>query len=162
GTNLVDEVLHYARKHNVTKILVGKPREPRWKEILWGSFVYELTRKCGDIDVYVISGEGEPESGAVDRGAPRAVDYWPYLWALLVVVLCTGVGFLMFPHFAPVNLVMVYLLGVVAVAVRYGQGPSILASILGVAAFDFFFIPPRYTFAVADTQYLFTFVVMLA
>ena len=67
----------------------------------------------------------------------------------------------MFPYFALSNLIMVYLLGVIVVATRYGRGPSLLASVLSVAAFDFFFVPPYFTFAVSDTQYLVTFAVML-
>jgi two-component system sensor histidine kinase KdpD len=67
----------------------------------------------------------------------------------------------MFPHFAPANLIMVYLLGVAFVATRLGGGPAVLASLLSVAAFDFFFIPPYLTFAVHDTQYVITFLVML-
>ena len=63
--------------------------------------------------------------------------------------------------FALSNIIMVYLLGVITVAALFGRGPSILASVLGVAAFDFFFVPPQWTFAVADTQYLVTFAVML-
>ena len=56
---------------------------------------------------------------------------------------------------------MVYLLGIVIVAMRTGRGPSLLAAVLSVAAFDFFFVPPRFTFAVTDARYLFTFLVML-
>ena len=59
------------------------------------------------------------------------------------------------------QLIMVYLLGIVVVATRLGRGPSILASVLSVAAFDFFFVPPFFTFAVSDVQYLVTFAVML-
>ena len=57
---------------------------------------------------------------------------------------------------------MIYLLGVMLVAMRLGRGPSVLAAVLSVAAFDFFFVPPRWSFAVSDTQYLVTFAVMLA
>ena len=67
----------------------------------------------------------------------------------------------MFPHFAPANLIMVYLLGTVLAAARLGRGPATLASVLSVAAFDFFFVPPYLTFAVSDTQYFVTFAVML-
>ncbi len=56
---------------------------------------------------------------------------------------------------------MVYLLGVTATGLRFGRGPSVLAAIVNVAAFDFFFVPPRFTFAVSDVQYLVTFGVML-
>jgi two-component system, OmpR family, sensor histidine kinase KdpD len=65
-------------------------------------------------------------------------------------------------YFDLVNIVMLFLLTVFLVAVRLGREPAILASFLNVALFDFFFVPPRLTFAVADTQYLLTFAVMLA
>jgi two-component system sensor histidine kinase KdpD len=79
-----------------------------------------------------------------------------------VVVICTMLAGLMFNSFAEANIVMIYLLGVVVVATRFGRDPSILASMLSVAAFDFFFVQPLLTFAVSDVQYLVTFGVMLA
>jgi two-component system sensor histidine kinase KdpD len=78
-----------------------------------------------------------------------------------VVAVCTVLALLMVPHFTEANLVMVYLLGVALVATRLGRGPAVLASVLSVAAFDLFLVPPFYTFAVADTQYIVTFAVML-
>ncbi len=162
GTNLVDDLLEFAHRRNVTKIVVGKPLLPRWKEFLRGSFVYELTRKSGDIDIYVISGDFESPGPPAARVTPRPTVRWGYHSALLIVAICTGIGWLMTPAFSLANIVMVYLLGVVAVASRLGHGPSILASILSVAAFDFVFVPPQWTFAVADTEYLVTFAVMLA
>ena len=67
----------------------------------------------------------------------------------------------MFPYFDLSNLIMVYLLGVVGVAATSGPGPASLAAVLSVAAFDFFFVPPYFSFAVVNTQYLVTFGVML-
>jgi two-component system sensor histidine kinase KdpD len=84
-----------------------------------------------------------------------------YLWAAAVVTACTAIGAGLLSHVAPTNLVMIYLLGVMAVALWLGRGPSILAAILSVGAFDFCFVPPRWTFAVGDTEYILTFVVML-
>jgi len=84
-----------------------------------------------------------------------------YAWAVGGVALCTGAAWAMFPRLDLANLIMVYLLGVTLVAARCGRGPSILAAVLSVAAFDFFFVPPYLTFAVADTQYLLTFGIML-
>ena len=127
-----------------------------------GSLVYELTRRSGEIDVYVTSGdvaEGEPIPAPAQRGhEPLA----PYFYTFAVIAVCTAIGWLMFRRFDPTNIVMVYLVGVVAVSLRYGRGPSIMASILGVAGFDFCFVEPYYNFAVSDTEYLFTFAVMLA
>jgi two-component system sensor histidine kinase KdpD len=59
------------------------------------------------------------------------------------------------------NIAMLFLLAVVLVSVRYGLGPSVMAAFLNVAAFDFFYVPPRFSFAVSDVQYLMTFAVML-
>jgi len=161
GHDVAEELIHYARSHNVTKIVVGKPQQARWQEWFRRPLVYELTRKCGDIDVYVISGDPHPAVVSSAPPAPPALPRLDYLWAVLVVAFCTGLGALLTPHLAPTNLVMIYLLGVVAVSLRFGRGPSILAAILGVAAFDFCFVPPQATFAVQDTQYLLTFGVML-
>ncbi len=77
------------------------------------------------------------------------------------MVVATAMSRFMFPFFEPANLIMTYLLAIVISAARYGRGPSIVASVLSVAAFDFFFVPPYWTFVVADTQYLLTFAVML-
>jgi two-component system sensor histidine kinase KdpD len=161
GHDVATEVLTYARRRNVTRIVLGKPARPRWREILFGSVVNELVRRSGDIDVYVITGEREgPQAPAAER--PAAPVDWPgHAKAAGVVALCTAAATLMFPLFGPTNLVMVYLLGVVLTASRLGRGPSIMASVLSVAAFDFFFVPPYLTFTVSDTQYVVTFAVML-
>ena len=161
GHDVAEEVVTYARGRNVTKIIVGKPRQSRLREFFRGSYVYELTRRCGDIDVYVISGDSEASAAPAAPLTRAPVAQLPYVYAALGVVACTAIGWLMFHHFAATNIVMVYLLGVLGVALWFGRGPSILASVLGVAAFDFFFVPPYLTFAVEDTEYLFTFAVML-
>ncbi len=162
GHSVADEIVAYARQKNVSKIVVGKPGGPRWRETLAGSVVTELIRKSGDIDVYVIRGEHEvpPRGGPPPR--PRATDWSAHARAVGVVALCTALAWLMFPYLELSNLIMVYLLGVMLVATWAGRGPSIVASILSVAAFDFFFVPPYFTMRVADTQYVVTFAVMLA
>jgi two-component system sensor histidine kinase KdpD len=161
GSSVADEVVAYAREKNVTKIVVGKPVGYGWREALFGSVVNDLVRKSGDIDVYVITGEREAAPAVGRPGREQATDWTPYAEALGIVALSTVLAWLVFPYFEPSNQVMLYLLGVVLVARRHGRGPSILASILSVAAFDFFFVPPYLNFAVSDTQYVVTFVVML-
>jgi two-component system sensor histidine kinase KdpD len=84
-----------------------------------------------------------------------------YAFAVATIAMCTIVSDFFLPYFDVLNLVMVYLLGVILVASRTGLGPSIAASVLAVLTFDFFLVPPRFTFAVSDLQYLATFVVML-
>jgi two-component system sensor histidine kinase KdpD len=159
GERPAEEILDYARRRNVSKIVVGKPIHPRFKDALFGSVRDELVRGSGGIDVYVLSGdpdEGVPPRSLRRRESPARA----YVGAIGIIALCSAVCALLAPHFAQTNLVMVYLLGVVAAA-RLGRGPSALASLLSVAAFDFLFVPPLYTFAVSDTEYLITFGVML-
>src|SRR5260370_21783214 len=109
-----------------------------------------------------MSGGGEEAARVAPVGRRASATDWPaYGRAVAVVALTTGVAWLMFPFFELSNLIMAYLLGIVVVAMRHGRGPSLLASVLSVAAFDFFFVPPYFTFAVSDTRYLFTVAVML-
>ena len=161
GDKVSQELLSYARARNVTKIIVGKPVRARWKEWVFGSVVADLVRNSGDIDIYVITGEAG-EGRALAKPALQRTSRWPaYGKGMAVVVAASGAAWFMFPYFGPANLIMVYLMGVVFVAARYGRGPSILASIFSVAAFDFLFVQPYLSFAVSDTQYLVTFAVML-
>jgi len=92
---------------------------------------------------------------------------WPghrwvgYGGAAAAAVAATLIGLGMRPHFELVNIAMVYLLAVVAVALRFTRAPTILTSVLSVAAFDYFFVPPSGTFSVEDPQYVVTFAIML-
>ncbi|HEY2968727.1 MAG TPA: DUF4118 domain-containing protein [Casimicrobiaceae bacterium] len=89
-------------------------------------------------------------------------DWIGYAWAAGATVACTLVGFEMHSRFDLVNIAMVYVLAVVIIALKFSRGPGIVASVLCVAAFDYFFVPPRGTFTVDDVQYLLTFGIMLA
>jgi two-component system sensor histidine kinase KdpD len=162
GYPLQQVLLDYARRHNITRILVGKPLRPAWQEWLQGSLVNRLIRESGPIDVFVISGEQEK---AAPLPARRLFPHRPwnrYLWSVLLVAAATLLSLPIREYIAPANLVMVYLLAVVIAATNLGRGPSILASLLGVLAFDFFIIPPYMTMAVSDTEYLLTFAGLFA
>jgi len=165
GADAPAEIIAYARQRNVTKIIVGKTLQPRWRELLRGSFVNELARQSGDIDVYVIRGETTPRPPATPATPLAGSRLAGFGWAAVSVLVSTGLCWLLsllFPRAGEVTLCMVYLAGVVAVAARLGRGPAIVAALLGVLAFDVFFVPPFGTIAISDTQYIFTFAVMLA
>ena len=161
GEDFATTVIDYCRRQNVTRIIAGKPRLPRWMEWWRGSLVSELIRESGDIDVYVISGEGAETSKATTFSDRVSPSWRPYLWALATVATCTLISWTLSRFFEPTNLVMVYLAGVVIVALAQGRGPSIFTTVVGVAAFDMLFVPPYGTLAVSDTQYLLTFAIML-
>jgi two-component system sensor histidine kinase KdpD len=158
GPSVSEAVLRFARERNVSKLVLGKPAHPRWRDRIRGSLVDDLVRASGELDVFVIAGEtGEAvEPPPARRSPPRG-----YLFAAAVVLGATLVSMPLARLLDKLNLVMIYLLGVVLVATRYGRGPSVLAAVAGVAVFDFFFVPPHLTFAVSDTQYVVTFAVML-
>jgi two-component system sensor histidine kinase KdpD len=162
GENMAEELVSYAHARNVTKIVIGKTGQPRWREMLGRSVVADLLRRSGDIDVYVIRGKEEPTLTEPAAGPRRAIRYGPFLWSLLVVTGCALVSALLRKAgLSQINQVMVYLLGVVFVAVKWGRGPAIVASFASVLVFDFFFVPPYLTFNVTDTEYFITFAVML-
>jgi two-component system, OmpR family, sensor histidine kinase KdpD len=161
GENVAQELLSYAQSRNATKIIVGKPVRSWWKEWVFGSVVSDLVHQSGEVDIYVITGEAGEGQPLVRRSLRRTSDVSGYAYASLGVLIATAVAWLMFPYFAAANLIMMYLIAVIIIAIRWGRGPSVLASIVSVAAFDFFFVPPYFSFAVSDIQYLLTFGVML-
>jgi two-component system sensor histidine kinase KdpD len=158
---LVEDILTFARDRNITKLVVGKPSRPRWVELLMGSTVDDLIRDSGTIDIYVISGEPgrEPATPLIRRTITSPLRN--YLLSALTVVLASVLASLIFRRTELADIVMIYLLGILIVATRFGRGPSLLASVLSVAALDFLFVPPYYTFAVTDFRHVGTFAVML-
>jgi len=103
----------------------------------------------------------EPEFAGSERTGGTRPGGQAYAGALLIVAACTALAAAMQSRFELSNLIMVYLLGVVIAAIAFGRGPALVAAVVSVAAFDFGFVPPRFTFGVDDEQYLVTFAVML-
>ena len=148
-------MISYCQANNVTQIVIGKSARTRWFEILHGSVVHDLVRQSGNISVHVIAGDtiaGEPVGKKTVRSAERdePTDPQPYVFALLAVALALGAAELIQPWFGVENVDLVFLTAVVGVAVRLGLLPSILASIASSLCYNFFFLPPLYTFTIAD------------
>ncbi|HEX7593978.1 MAG TPA: sensor histidine kinase KdpD [Anaerolineae bacterium] len=158
---VAETVLGFARSHNITKIIAGKPVRSRWIELLRGSVVDQIIRHSGAIDVYVISGEVEASVAMETRDWQPHRPLRRYAITLALVAAATLLGFPIHTVIEPTNLVMVYLVVVVVAAAYLGRGPSVVAAVFSVVALDFFFIPPVFTFVVSDTQYILTFVGLL-
>ncbi len=161
------ETVRYARKRNATKIVVGKPTHARIWDIFRRSFLDELVRKSHEIDVYVISGRSAAEDrrGRQEderRARPKGPGPSGYVAGVVTVALAGAVAWLVFGRAELTDVVMVFLLGVVLVSMRFGYGPSLVAAVLSVLAFDFFFVPPYLSFAVSDLHHILTFAVMFA
>ena len=158
GHSVPEAILEFARLNNITKIIVGKSLDRRWRDVLGGQVADQLIRHSDEIDVYVIS-------ASADFSPPVRLLIWrrphswrPYLYGFGLVVLVSLAGQPVRAAIEPINLVMFYLVAVVVAAIRWGQGPSLWVALLSVLAFDFFVVPPRLTFAVSDAQYMLTFV----
>jgi two-component system sensor histidine kinase KdpD len=172
GTDIPAELINFARSHNAGRIVLGHSDRKRlpWRPAL----ATALQGLADDIDLIILSRK-QRESANLGALFAATRDYLGLakkqenkqrlgrvLWGMAAPATITALAWPLRGVLAPINLIMVYLLGVVAVAYRYGHSAATLASVLSVAAFDFFFIPPYFTFAVSDTQYLLTFAVMLA
>jgi two-component system sensor histidine kinase KdpD len=160
-------LVEYAQTRRATRIIVGAAKRRGWRAWLRASTATELVHSARGFDVIVVAVTERAGATATRAAGGAAADaavpiQWDrYGWAIATTTVCTAAAFLLFPRFALSNLIMVYLLGVMLAGLRLGRGPSVLTALLNVAAFDFFFVPPRFTFAVSDAQYLVTFGVML-
>jgi two-component system sensor histidine kinase KdpD len=162
GQQAGDELITYARSKNISKMIIGKPRRTRLQELIFGSIVNDLARKCGEIDLYMISGEKQEHVSLPRQSISEKFSWIHALRALAVVALCTGLNLLLRPYLAHSNLIMIYLLGVIWVAYRYGKRISFITSFVSVLLFDYLFVPPYFTFVVSHSEYLITFAIMLA
>jgi len=170
---VAESVVSYARTHNLSKLVIG--RDPARRLWPWQrSSGQKLSILAPDIDLIEIGRSvGITHDDGIKAAAPPAAvaagdaaerirrKRLRYVWSALG---CGGVTLLSMPlaaHFDRSNIVAIYLLTVVVVGVRLGRGPAALAAVLCVSAFDFFFVPPRFSFAVSDVQYLLTFFIML-
>jgi two-component system sensor histidine kinase KdpD len=162
GSKVADTLLDYARTRNVTKIVVGKTAQSRWKRWMFGTIADQLVEDAAEIDICMVSGEGETPKlpHVLVLAAPyRWADYG---WAAVVLACSTLAAWVAdVGGLAEANVVMMFFAGVAFVAARFGRGPAIATSIASVLVFDFVFVPPQFTFAVSDTEYLITFAVML-
>ncbi|NOV27471.1 sensor histidine kinase KdpD [Cupriavidus necator] len=198
GSDMVAAVAGYVRRHNLTKVLIGRT-PARWRNsggslpgrlhawLAWAlapwlgarawlfgrsSFADALAAACPEVDVIRVAADGvrhdAPDApGSVRRIEPQAGEaspaQWPgLLWAVAWCAGATVLSALARPWFDLVNIAMLFLLAVAGVALRHGRTAGAFAAVVAVGAFDFFFVPPRLSFAVSDVQYLVTFLVMLA
>ncbi|MGW8394534.1 two-component system sensor histidine kinase KdpD [Pseudoduganella sp. HUAS MS19] len=166
GSDIAATAAEYAREHNLSKITMGRARRTwPWRR----SHIRSLAAHAPDVDLIEVAvSEREPapkpqiEADAEEDAQRRKSRLAGYAVAagssLGMALLATP----LLPYFDLANIAMLFLLVVLLVAVRYGRAPSVLATCVSVACFDFFFVPPRFTFAISDLQYLITFAVMLA
>lgn len=160
GLNITKEIINFAREKNVTKIVLGKQTQPPWRDFVFGSLANQLIEKSGEIDVYIIRGN-ESEDTTTRSRSTKSKTPWPiYGLAVFTIGFATLLDLVIQPYAGLSNLVMMYLLGIVIVAMSGQIGPSIAASILSALTYAYFFTPPVYAFQIEDIKYLFTLIIM--
>lgn len=174
GNDVAATVTDYARNHNLAKVLAGRgnsrawPNASFWKAPWRRSLIERIGQASPDLDIIQIArDDSDPQRenvramlAATPNGLQK-IDWAAYLISAAACVAATAVSALLYPLFELTNIAMLFLLAVVLVGVKFGRGPAVLAALLSVAAFDFFFVSPRFSFAVSDVKYLLTFAVML-
>ncbi|WP_080830180.1 sensor histidine kinase KdpD, partial [Agrobacterium sp. NCPPB 925] len=155
--DLTREIIAYANANNFTHIIIGRPRKSWWQRIFQRSLTHDLIDHAGDISVHVISGDkNEEKPGQAVKLAPARSrqSFRAYLNSTLFVGLAIVVGIVLDQTLDVQNLALVFLMAVLAAAVRGGLGPALYASLLGAVAFNFFFLEPRYTLTVSSPDSL--------
>ena len=167
GGSVAAGLIAHAAELNCAMLVVGRPRN-RWRIGRASTMTRRLAQLAPGLDVVetgktqsvrrlgeIVQRAGEDEAATWQENLPG------YAWSVASCVAITLAATPLRDHLDLANIVMLYLLGMVGIALRFGRGPAALSAVIGVAAFDFFFVPPRFSFAVSDIQYLVTFAVML-
>ena len=163
-TDAADGLAQFARRNNVSRIVIGRRDFHALPNL--AALSIRLARKLPDADIFFVARTDAPPrpqfSSVPDETGARQVDWTSYGWAAALCAVLTLVLVPLRTRVDLANVVMLYLLATVTAALRLGRGPALLAAVLGVGLFDFFFVPPYNSFAVTDLKYSVTFGVMLA
>ena len=169
-------LIGYAQARNVSKLVAGASVRAGWLRRLRRPFGERIAEHAGELDLTLIRASSERDGGEQRRLLTTTANAWrdalsaarerrspprAYGFALAICAAITLLSSQLSGHIDLTNLVMLYLLGVIFTAVKLGRGPGVMQSFMSVAAFDFFFVPPRMSLSVSDTQYLLTFFGML-
>jgi two-component system, OmpR family, sensor histidine kinase KdpD len=150
GQDVADAIAEYVRANNVTHIIIVQPPRAWWKELFYGSLAQQLIRKAGGAGVHVLGRSGEASEQRELR-LPTD-DARTYLGSLAFVAVSLGVALLLHQMLGLASVAMAFLTAVLVSAVVYGLWPALFASFASVLAYNFFFLPPLYTFTIADPE----------
>ena len=173
GDNVAEEILELARKRNVSQIIIGKPEHTRFWAFIHGSVVDKVIRYSQGISIHVIPGNQQAsdqnqqqtaerlKGKGSDPHRPLSLSVIPYLASIFMII---ALSLLITPirsFLGPVNISMLFLLPVLISAARWGRFQAVVTAAMGVITFDFFFVPPIFTFTVADIRYLLSFAILM-
>ncbi len=156
GQDVAGTIGDYARNNNFTHIIIVQPRRSMWRELLQGSLAQQLIRQAGGASVHVVGHTREvaeqTEPPILREAVARAGDPRAYAGSLAFVAVSLGIALLLHQMLSVASVAMAFLTAVLVSAVVYGLWPALFASFLSVLAYNFFFLPPLYTFTIEDPE----------
>jgi two-component system, OmpR family, sensor histidine kinase KdpD len=152
GQEVASTIIEYARSNNITHIIVGKSAHHRWRTMVQGSVTQQVINRAGGINIHVIETPAESDEPPPGPTAPAGQELRPYAVSLAFVAAALLVALLLNQYVSVTNVALVFLTAILIAATLHGLGPSLFACIAAVLAYNFFFLPPLYTFTIADPE----------
>jgi two-component system sensor histidine kinase KdpD len=165
GADVAEGLITYARRQNITKIILGRTVHSRWRNPWTLDLPQQVERLAPDIDLVLVGrAPRKPKGAPVSKAAPPGprVSTRRYVVAVAVSAATSIITLPFYPAIDETNIAMLFLASVLPVALYLGRGPAVATAVLNVLAFDILFVQPRFSFAVSDAEYLITFLVMFA
>jgi two-component system sensor histidine kinase KdpD len=160
GSSIAEEIVKYAKKQNITTVIIGRPKKPWIHDVLFAPFSVSegVLRYSDTIDIHVLR---ETERTSQEpKHERKAFSIYGFLYAAVIVAFISLVSYLLTDILDTTNIIMFYLLAVVTVAVIWGLWPAIFTAGLSVLSYDVLFVPPRFSITVADSLSIITFIIL--
>lgn len=166
GTNPTEVVVSFARDHNINTMILSQYRLNLYYRLFGASWVDKITELAPEINLHLVSDELVQNKNilSVQREQQQMLNYRSIAGKIIRNILVFSfLGLLLLPvsgWLANENIIMLYLLVIIIVNHGRGKFSATIAALIATVSFDFFFIPPRFSFAIGDLQYIITFIVM--
>ncbi|MGA3303822.1 MAG: sensor histidine kinase KdpD [Methylovirgula sp.] len=158
GHDVARTLVDYATENNVTHVVISRSRRGGWRDWFGASVMQQIIQRSGGINVHIIA-KPEVQKGGAEKAGEAAtgatderLNIGPYVGGLVFVAIALGVGEVLQHFLASSNISLVFLTAVMGVAIAYGLYPALLACLVSVLAYNFFFLPPLYSFTIADPE----------
>lgn len=163
GHNALKELISFAKKQNITRIVVGKTPKSRWREFLTGTLADGLIRRSEGIEVTVISNPNTEQNKeeTIQKAEKYNIPWKDYIYSVSAIITVSVLGYFIFPYINILNVIMIYLLIITGISAFLSSSSAILASVLSIFAFNLLFVEPKGTFHIAERDYFLTFAMML-
>ena len=154
--DIIQGLMRVARQRNVTQIVIGKPLRSWFAEVIsGGSLVDRLVRVSGNIDIYVIRGEKTEKRtapGITENSKKKKTEIIHYLVAIMIIVATALVNYFIVDMVGYRSIALIFFSTIMAMALFFGRGPLFVASAMSALIWDYFFIPPKFTFYISTIE----------